>query len=162
MNKKEQVFKKLDELKIPYEVIYHEAVFTIEEMNDLGISNDGDVVKNLFLRDAKGKRHFLVVMDKDKKADLQSIQQQLGSTVLSFASENRLEKFLQLSKGAVTPLGVINDTKALVEVIFDKELIGKTRLGVHPNDNRATIWISFDNLKTLIEKNGNDIKYITI
>lgn len=162
MNKKEQVFKKLDELKIPYEVIHHEAVFTIEEMDDLGISNDGDVVKNLFLRDAKGKRHFLVVMDKDKKADLQSIQQQLGSTVLSFASENRLEKFLQLSKGAVTPLGVINDTKALVEVIFDKELIGKTRLGVHPNDNRATIWISFDNLKTLIEKNGNDIKYISI
>ncbi|MCC9296281.1 prolyl-tRNA synthetase associated domain-containing protein [Clostridium sp. WLY-B-L2] len=162
MSEQEKVFEKLNELNIKYEVTNHPAVFTIEEMDDLGITDKGDVCKNLFLRDEKGKRHFLVVLDKDKKADLKSLQKQLGSTRLSFASAERLDKYLKLKKGEVTPLGVINDINASVEVVFDKILIGKDKLGVHPNDNTATVWISFEDLKKLIEQNQNNIKYVTI
>lgn len=162
MDKQQKVFQRLDELKLEYEVIHHPAVFTIDEIAGLELDKDGDIVKNLFLRDAKGIRHFLVVLDKDKKADLRIIRQQLGCTALSFASEERLEKYLQLSKGAVTPLGVINDADCCVEVVFDKDLIKKQKIGVHPNDNTATVWMSFDSLKTVIEQNGNRIEYVNI
>lgn len=162
MSAQEKVFEKLNELNVKYEVMNHPAVFTIEDMDSLNITEQGDVCKNLFLRDEKGKRHFLVVLDKDKKADLKSIQKQLGSTRLSFASAERLHKYLKLQKGEVTPLGVINDEECAVEVVFDNDLIGKTRLGVHPNDNTATVWISFEDLKKVIEQNGNKIKYLTI
>ncbi len=162
MDKQEMVYQRLEELKVQYSVSKHSAVYTIEEMEAQGIHREGDVVKNLFLRDAKGKRHFLIVLDKDKKADLEGIRQQIGSTALSFASEERLEKYLRLSKGAVSPFGLLNDNEILVEVFFDKALVGKEKLGVHPNDNTATVWISFDSLKRVLEESGHSIKYIAI
>lgn len=162
MDQQMKVYEKLDELGIEYCLTHHEAVYTIEEMDNLGISKEGDVVKNLFLRDAKGKRHFLVVLDKDKKADLEGIREQLDSTALSFASEERLNKYLKLTKGAVSPLGVLNDLDCMVEVYFDKDLIGKEKLGVHPNDNTATLWVSYHNLKKIIEATGHKIEYIEV
>jgi Ala-tRNA(Pro) deacylase len=161
-NKQEKVFEVLNALNIDYQTINHSAVFTAEEGLKLNIPQYGDMCKNLFLSDAQGKRHFLVVLYKDKKADLKCIQKQLGCTRLTFASEERLFKYLQLRKGEVTPLGIINDLDALVEVVLDKDLIGKNKLGVHPNDNTATVWISFDDLKKIIEQNGNMIHYVTI
>ncbi len=162
MRAQEKVFERLDSLGIQYQVMNHPAVYTIEEMDNLGISEHGDVCKNLFLRDAKGTRHFLVVLLKDKKADIKNIQKQLGCTNLSFASEERLSKHLQLQKGEVTPLGIINDASGTVELVLDKDLKGREKLGVHPNDNTATVWISFDDLKKVIDHNGNKIHYVTI
>lgn len=162
MNPQEKVFEMLKALGIEYQIMNHPAVFTIEEMDNLNITQYGDVCKNLFLRDAKGKRHFLVVLNKDKKADLKSIQKQLGCTRLSFASEERLFKYLHLQKGEVTPLAIINDPDAFVEVVLDKDLAGRNKLGVHPNDNTATVWITFDALKKVIEQNGNMIHFVTI
>lgn len=156
----EKVFALLKALHIDYQLVNHPAVFTAEEGLNLNISQYGDMCKNLFLRDDKGKRHFLVVLYKDKQADLKSIREQLGCTRLGFASEERLFKYLQLPKGSVTPLGIINDSDALVEVVLDKELIGKQKLGVHPNDNTATVWISFAALQKIIEHNGNTIHYV--
>lgn len=162
MTAKEKVYEKLNALGIEYGIMEHPAVFTIEEMDNLNITQYGDVCKNLFLRDEKGKRHFLVTLDKDKKADLKSIQEQLGCTRLSFASPERLLKYLNLQKGEVTPIGIINDTDASVEVVLDKDLVGRNKLGVHPNDNTATVWISFDSLKKVIEQNGNTIHFVTV
>lgn len=158
----DKVFKLLHALNIEYQLTYHSAAFTVEEMDNLNLPQYGKGCKNLFLRDAKGKRHFLVVLNKDKQADLKSIQEQLGCTRLGFASEERLFKYLQLHKGEVTPLGIINDHEAAVEVVFDSDLAGETRLGIHPNINTATVWISFDDLKKVIEQNGNTIHFVTI
>lgn len=162
MNQQEKVFEMLSVLDIEYQVMNHPAVFTIEDMDNLKITQYGDVCKNLFLRDVKGTRHFLVVLDKDKKADLKNIQKQIGCARLSFASEERLFKYLHLQKGEVTPLGIINDLNVFVEVVLDKDLTGKNKLGFHPNDNTATVWISFDALKKIIEQNGNTIHFVTI
>jgi len=162
MDKQQKVLQKLNQLNISYEITNHYAVYTTDEMEELGLTEHGNVCKNLFIRDAKGKRHFLVVLDKDKQADLKKIREQLGTTGLSFASEERLSKYLNLSKGAVSPLGVVNDEEHLVEVVFDKDLINKQKLGIHPNDNTATVWISFDDLKKLIDNNGNTIHYLNI
>lgn len=162
MNKQQDVYNKLDELGITYDITHHEAAYTIEDMDNININNNGKVVKNLFLRDAKGKRHFLVTLDKDKKADLKDLRSKLGSSALSFASEERLQKHLKLKKGSVTPLGVINNNESNVEVVIDSDLTKATLLGVHPNDNTATVWISFIDLKKVIDDNGNPIQYVTI
>jgi len=144
---KEEVYGLLDSLKIPYQVTNHKAVFTVEQGKNLYFAGVEDICKNLFLRDDKGKRYFLVVMVQDKKADLKEIQSQLDCRRLSFASRERLMKYLGLKAGEVTPFGILNDAQKAVEIVFDSDLVGAARLGVHPNDNTATVWISFENLK---------------
>jgi Ala-tRNA(Pro) deacylase len=158
----DKVYEMLKELGIEYEMMEHPAVFTIEEMDQLGITEKGGVCKNLFLRDEKGKRHFLVVLEKDKTADLKKIRDQIGSTRLSFASADRLAKHLKLTQGEVTPLGVINDEAHAVEVVLDKDIQGKDSLGFHPNTNTATVWISFDDLMKYLNHFGNKVKFVKI
>lgn len=155
MDKKQAVYDALSRQSIAYTVMEHPAVYTMEEMEKLHITEEGEVVKNLFLRNAKGKIHYLIVLPGDKKADLKGIAAKLGSTALSFASEQRLEKYLGLSKGSVSPLGVINDAAHEVIVAFDKSLEGKERIGVHPNENTATLWLRFEDLKRFVESCGN-------
>ena len=157
MYDREAVLEHLKQLGVSFEEIRHPAVFTVEEMDKLGINQQGMICKNLFLRDAKGKNHFLAVVREDKRADLKSLSEKLGSSHLSFASEERLMKYLGLTKGSVTPLGVLNDEGRAVTVIFDNDLRFEKRLGVHPNDNIATLWISFDDLKRVVENHGNKI-----
>ncbi|MEA4923750.1 MAG: prolyl-tRNA synthetase associated domain-containing protein [Syntrophomonadaceae bacterium] len=161
-NGREKALRVLQELNIEYELVEHPAAFTVADMDKLGMDRFGTGCKNLFLRDDKGRRHFLVVMAKDKTADLPSLQKQLGCSRLGFASEERLYKYLQLHKGEVTPLGIINDAQATVEVVIDKDLTGPNRLGVHPNDNTASVWLAFEALKQVIERNGNIIHYVTV
>jgi len=160
MTERQRTLQKLDGMSVAYDFKEHPAVYTIEEMDDLGISED--VVKNLFLRDSSGKRHFLVVVPKEKQANLRSISDKLGTSRLSFASEDRLERYLKLTKGAVSPLGILNDANCGVEVVFDKDLADRQRIGVHPNDNTATVWMPFDVLRGIVERNGNMIHFIEL
>ena len=159
---KEEVYTKLEELGVAFDKMEHEPVYTIDEMKLIEGMNIEDVCKNLFIRDEKGKRHFLVVIREDKRADLKALREQIGSTRLSFASEDRLMKHMGLTKGAVTPLGLLNDESKSVEVIFDQDLKGRERLGFHPCDNTATVWISFDNIKNVIESRGNSLKFVKL
>ena len=161
-NARKKALQKLDEMGIPYEIEEHPAVYTIEEMESFGIDARGDVVKNLFLCDEKKKRYFLVMILKDKRANLKSIRAQLGTSALSFASEDHLLRYMDLTKGAVSPLGILNDTEQVVEAVFDKDLKDRNRLGVHPNDNTATLWISFEKLKEVIERCGNAVHFIEV
>ena len=156
MGKKEDVYALLDAKGVAYETIEHEEVFTIEDMEKIGICSRGNVCKNLFLRNGSGKRHFLVCVQKDKTVDLKQLGALLGSR-MSFASAERLRKHLGLTPGAVTPLGVLNDKNAEVEVVIDQDLAGEMPLGVHPCENTATVFLSFADLRRLIEEHGNPI-----
>ncbi|GKH45892.1 MULTISPECIES: prolyl-tRNA synthetase associated domain-containing protein [Anaerotruncus] len=162
MTEREKVFARLEELGVSYEVTEHPAVFTIGEMDALGLTAKGEVCKNLFLRDAKGRRHFLVVVPGEARADLRALAAQLESSKLSFASAERLEKYLGLKQGEVTPLGVLNDADAAVEVVFDRGLERFPCLGVHPNDNTATVWLSLADILRVVEGNGNEIRWVTL
>lgn len=162
MDAKQMVYDKLNQMGIAYRVVEHPAVFTMQEVDEL-CENDGELVcKNLFLRDAKGKHHYLVILKGEKRADLSSIQAQTGSTKLSFASAERLMRYLGLTQGSVSPFGVLNDRRAEVEVVVDSELIGCMSLGFHPNDNTATVILSFDDLQRVIKENGNEMHFVTI
>lgn len=163
MDQKSKVYKALDELGISYEVLEHPAVYTIEEMEALEIFMDNPwIVKNLFLRDANGKRHFLVTLDMNKRVDLKELRKQLNTSGLSFASEERLMKYLGLTKGSVTPLGILNDTQCEVEVVFDSSLVGRDQIGVHPNDNTATVKLSYSDIEKVIRTHGNEMHIISI
>jgi len=162
MNARQEVYAYLDKKGITYKVSEHPAVYTIEEMEQLGLDKIGGIVKNLFLRDAKGKRHFLVMMRQDKKVDLKILQAKIGSTPLRFASEERLQKHLGLEKGAVSPLGIINDAEKAVEIVLDNSLKNFELLGVHPNDNTATLWLSLFDLEKVIADHGNQLLYLDI
>ncbi|MBQ7262150.1 MAG: prolyl-tRNA synthetase associated domain-containing protein [Synergistaceae bacterium] len=162
MEGKAAALAALEELGIAYEVDEHEPVYTIDEMMALGLHEKGMIVKNLFLRDAKGKRHFLVLVPQDARADLGAIGAKLLCPKLSFASEERLERFLGLKKGAVSPLGVMNDEGHAVEVVVARALTRHDKLGVHPCDNTATVWLSWPDLKKFIERHGNKMRMIDL
>ncbi len=155
-----ELYAYLDGMGISYEVEEHAPVFTIDEMRELGIK--GSVCKNLFLRDAKGRQHFLVVLPGDRQADLGALAAALGSSKLSFASEERLMKHLGLTKGSVTPLAVIQDPDHTVQVLLDESLTGMDRLGVHPLVNTATLWISGADLLRFVRSCGNPVKIVSI
>lgn len=152
MTKIRQTLAYLDDNNIQYKYIEHKAAYTIPEMEELGLYAHGHICKNLFLRDAKGRRHFLVLIRADKHADLKSLGEAIGSR-LSFASEERLEKYLNLTKGSVTPLGVIYDEGCKVEVIVDSNLQNEPIVGVHPCENTATVFMPFESLLRLLSKN---------
>ncbi len=143
---KKRVYEALDKMKIKYEVVEHEPVYTMEDMDRLGLPQKGTLCKNLFLRDSKGKRHFLITADEKTKVDLKSLSRQLGAGNLSFASEERLEKYLGLKQGSVTPFGLMNDTDHAVEFFIDKSLTKCKSLGIHPLENTATVFLSYKDL----------------
>lgn len=160
----EEVLKKLDELKIEYELVKHDPVYTIEDMNNLdpAIFKGAELCKNLFLRDQKGKRHFLVILCGEKQANMEKIQEQAFATRLSFGSAERLEKHLKLQAGHVSPMGLINNPEKTVEVLLDKDLKNKDKLSFHPNTNEASILITFEGLQKFIKTCGHDTEFIKI
>lgn len=162
MNNRDNILERLNQLNIPYELKEHTAAFTMDELEALGLNSENTICKNLFLRDYKGKRHMLVVLRGDKQADLVLIRGEINSTRLSFASAERLEKHLKVSQGSVSPLGLINDESTNVEVYFDKDLKGAEKLGFHPNDNTATVYLSFESLEKYIDSTNHKIHFITV
>lgn len=159
-----EALEKLKELNVDFKLIEHKAVYTIEEMDNLGkdFFDGAKICKNLFVRDQKGKKHFLIVMPEEKRANLSEIAEKIGTTKLSFASEERLMKYLKLTPGAVTPLAVINDENSEVEVILDEDLKKENVLGVHPNVNTATVLLKPSDLEKYILSCNNKIKYISM
>ncbi len=162
MNNRENILARLKELSVDYELKEHPAVFTMDELDLLKLNENNEICKNLFLRDYKGKRHALVILRGDKHADLALIRDEIGSSKLSFASDERLLKFLDVKKGSVSLLGIINDTAGAVEVYLDEDLKKLPRLGFHPNDNTATLFLSFDDAVRYVESTSHEVHFIKV
>ncbi len=157
---KEEVTALLDERGVAYERVDHEAVFTIEGMDALQLPFAEEVVKNLFLRDDKKRNYYLVVMVEDKPANIKGLRAALEARPLRFASEEDLAKHLGLRAGAVSPFGALNDPEGIVQVVFDEDLRGYAGLGVHPNDNTATLHVPLDALLALFDERGIPYRFI--
>ena len=131
-------------------------------MDKLGLLDKGYVCKNLFLRNANGKMHFVLSCHHSKEVQVQEVAKKIGSTRLSFGSAERLEKYLKLENGYVSPFGVINDESKSVIFIFDKEIQNENKVGFHPNTNKATLYLAFKDVKKIIEDHGNDVVFIKL
>lgn len=160
MNKSEicEYLKKHD---ISYEMTEHKAVFNMEELSSIEVPYPEWDAKNLFVRDDKKRNYYLITVRGDKRVDLKAFRKAHGLRPLSFASEADLVKYMRLIPGAVTPLGLLNDADCKVSFYLDEEFTGN-KIGVHPNDNTATIWMQTDDLIRLIREHGNKVEMIKI
>lgn len=156
------VYSKLAELGIAYTRHEHPPVATVEEAEVHWAGIEATHCKNLFLRNQKGNRHYLVILTHSKKADLRAVADQIGDGKLSFASPERLMKYLGLTPGSVSPLGLINDHDRGVRVVLDRDLKLATRLSFHPNINTATLTIAAHDFPRFLEACGNTVQYVTV
>ncbi len=159
-DKEQKVYDFLNELEISYTRHEHPPVFTVEEADQYWEGIEGAHSKNLFLRNNKGNQHFLVVLESTKKVDLSQLAEQTGAGKLSFASANRLEKYLGLETGAVSPFGLLNDENKAVKVILDRNLKSSEYVNFHPNVNTATLTVSFKDFERFLARCGNEIFYL--
>lgn len=156
------IFEFLNSNAIPYERVDHPPVFTCEEAKRLVPHLIGAETKNLFLRDAKGRKHFLLSVPSEKNVDLKALSASLNISGLGFASPERLKKYLDLDPGSVTLLGVINDSSKEVEILIDQELWTGDPLLCHPLVNTSTLSIPRDALARFFELTGHSAKVISV
>ncbi len=156
------IYKFLADHEIDYERHDHPPVFTCEEANRLVPPLPAAKTKNLFLRDNKGRRHFLVIVGDEKTVDLKALRDVIGSSKFSLGSAERLQKYLGVTPGAVSILALVNDVNKEVEVIIDKDLWNSDSLRFHPLVNTSTLVISRDNVKRFMDKTEHTIQIIDV
>ena len=156
------IYKFLDSINVSYERFDHPAVYTVSEAKKLSPEMDGASTKNLFLRDKKGIRHFLVVVPQDKQVDLKELSSILEASRLSFASPDRLKKYLGIEPGSVSILALLNDPEKTVEVFVDNELWNAEIILCHPLVNTSTLAITRDGIMQFIEKTGHNLMLVEV
>ena len=161
-DQKVRVYDVLRSLGIEFQAYEHPPVFTGEEAAEHWAQIPATHVKNLFLRNKKGDRHYLVILEVRKEADLRRLVKIIGDDRLSFGSPERLQARLGLTPGSVSPFGLINDDAQSVRVIIDADLRNAERLIFHPNVNTASVTISFADFERFLASRGNVVKFIHV
>jgi len=152
----------LDHHGITYQRSDHPPVYTIAEADRLVPPLPAAKTKNLFLRDQKGRRHFLVCVAADKQVDLKALAGALEVKRLSFGSARRLETYLGVTPGAVSVFGIINDPGCQVELVFDHSHWQQTAFQLHPLVNTSTLCIGREELIRFVALTGHAIKVIDL
>ncbi len=156
------IYTILAENKIPYTRYDHPAVFTVEESEKICENIPGAKTKNLFLRNRAGDKHYLVVIAAEKRADLKKLESLLDEKKLSFASPERLQKYLGLTPGSVTFLGLVNDVNHEVKIIFDEDVINAEAIQTHPLTNTATLTIAQEGVRNFLQLYGNGAQFLKL
>jgi len=156
------VLDRLSSLGIAYERFEHPPVPTVEEAEKHWAAIEAAHGKNLFLRNQKGSRHYLVIIAHTKRADLRAVANQIGDGKLSFASPERLMTYLGVTPGSVSPAGLINDREHQVRVFLDRDLKNAARISFHPNVNTATLTVAFADFQRLLADCGNPVAYLDV
>lgn len=161
MNKQE-VYQFLQEQNIEFEVTEHKAVYNMDELAEVELPYPEADAKNLFVRDDKKRNYYLITVKGDKRVDLKEFRRAQGTRPLSFASADDLMWLLQLAPGSVTPLGLLNNEEMDVKFYLDSEFADDDLIGVHPNENTATVWLKAGDLVRLIRAHGNEAEVVRI
>lgn len=156
------IYQFLAEHDIEYERHDHPPVFTCEQADRLVPPLPAAKTKNLFVRDRKGRSHFLVVVGYEKVVDLKALSSLLGVSKLSLASPERLRRYLGVDPGSVTILGVVNDPDKEVEIIMDEGLWDSKAFRCHPLVNTSTLVISKEDLQRFLDTTGHKIRILNI
>lgn len=156
------VYEFLAENNIPFQYFEHEEAGTIEQAEQAWKNISAQKCKNIFFRNHKGNRHYLVILEHKRNVDIHQLEQKLHQGKLTFASEKRLEKYLGVKPGSVSPFGLINDTENHVYVFIDEQLAAAEEISFHPNDNHATLVIKNTDFKKILDIIGNGYEYICL
>lgn len=158
---KAKTYEFLNKSGINYKITEHKAVFNMEELGEVKLPYPEFDAKNLFVRDDKKQNYYLITVKGDKRVNLKEFRKKYGLRNLSFASAEELMKIMGLTPGSVTPLGLLNDEEHIVKFYLDSEFNG-TLIGVHPNDNTATVWLKSEDLIKIIKEHGNEVSLAEI
>ena len=161
MMDKQGVYRFLREQGVEYECVEHPAACNMEEMSHIPLPHPEADAKNLFVRDDKKKNYYLITVKGDKRVNLKDFQKTHGLRPLSFASPEDLKKYMDLTPGAVTPLGLLNVEEAPITLYLDSEFKDSI-IGIHPNENTATVWLKGDDLVALLRENGCEVEIVEI
>jgi Ala-tRNA(Pro) deacylase len=162
LSRAQEVIEVLGGLGINFSVKTHPPVYTVEEAEHYWEGISGAHCKNLFIRNKKGTHHYLIIIRSSKSVDLKALTALLQEDRLSFASAERLMKYLGLEQGSVSPFGLIHDRDKDVEVIIDDDLAEEGRVNFHPNDNTATLGLSYGDFEKFLAWCGNKVRRITL
>ena len=149
--KKLKVYDFLDSHNIPYKKYSHQPVYTVDDAKALEIFIEGTHCKNLFLRNGKGDKHYLAILEQHEKISLNELAKVVGEKKLSFASEERLSTYLGIEAGSVGVFGLLNDYDNEVEVILGKDIKNHPEITFHPNENNETLGISYENFEKILK-----------
>lgn len=152
---KQEVYQYLTAHGIDYQVTEHKAVYHMTETDMAALPYPQLIAKTLFLQDDKGNGYLLSVKG-EKRVNLRAFKKEHGLKGLSFVSEEELMSVLGLRPGAVTPLGILNDDTCSVRFYLDAAFTGGL-IGIHPNENTATVWMQVSDLMRVIQEHGNPV-----
>jgi Ala-tRNA(Pro) deacylase len=156
------VHARLDALGIVFERYEHPPVATAEEADVHWAAIEAMHFKNLFLRNQKGTRHYLLIVRHPKRADLRTVANQLGDGKLSFASPERLMTHLGVTPGSVSPFGLIHDRDHVVRVALDRDMKSADRVSFHPNINTVTLTLARADFERFLADRRNTVQYVTV
>lgn len=158
-----RVYDFLDQLGIGYQTLKHPTAFTIEECNKVREVVNAPVFKNLFLTNKQHTRFYLLVMPGEKVFKTKYLSAQINSARLSFAGEEFMKKYLGVTPGSVTPMGLINDTEREVNLLLDEDLKNYPVFACHPCINSASLVMCFNDLTgKIIPATGHSFQWVTL
>ena len=157
-----QVYAALERLGIPFDYYEHPEAPTIEIASRFYRGEGTTLCKNLFFRNHKGNRHYLVIMDARYPMDIHDLEHRLRQGKLSFASPERMMRYLGVKPGSVSLFTLVNDTAHEVTLFVDRDLLEADKVAFHPNDNRASLVITRDDMLRFIQSTGNPYEIVDI
>ena len=134
-----RVYDLLDKLGMEYYRTDHEPATTMEVCNDIDKILGALICKNLFLCNRQKTQFYLLMMPGDKTFKTKDLSRQINSARLSFADEEYMEKYLDITPGSVSIMGLMNDTDNNVQLLMDKEVLEDEVLGCHPCINTSSL-----------------------
>jgi Ala-tRNA(Pro) deacylase len=162
LEKRQEVLRILEELEIDYEIVEHPPVPTVEDALPYWDRIDATHCKNLFFRNHKGNRHYLVILKHLYQLNIRDLEKRLKQGKISFASPERMKRYLGLSGGSVSVFGLIHDVENHVHLFLDAELQSVRKISFHPNENTSTLVISFESFLRFLDWTGNSYEFINL
>jgi Ala-tRNA(Pro) deacylase len=162
MNGQAELYKILSQLNINFEYYEHPPVATIEEAKKYWVDLKATHCKNLFFRNHKGNRHYLVILEHTQQLVIRDLEQRLKQGKLTFASPKRMLKYLGLSPGSVSPFGLINDKENHTHVFLDLNLLKSETISFHPNINTSSLVIRYTDFEKFLDWTGNSREYVRL
>jgi Ala-tRNA(Pro) deacylase len=157
-----ELYELLWKLSVVFEYHEHPPLATIEDAKIHWKDLDSGRCKNIFLRNHKGNRHYLVILEHLSQLNIHDLEKKLKQGKLSFASDQRLMKYLGISPGSVSPFGLINDKEHHVHIFIDEKLNEFERLSFHPNINTASLVIKKEDFIRFLNSMGNSYEFIKL
>ena len=139
LDKEIRTYDFLDKLGIEYQRIDHEAAFTMEVCEEIDKTLGATICKNLFLCNRQKTDFYLLMIPGDKTFKTKELSHQIGCARLSFASPQDIEKYLDITPGSVSVMGLMNDSEKKIQLLIDKDVLNHPYFGCHPCINTSSL-----------------------